>query len=77
MQIKYITKEKIRALYQRSGSEMTFSRTDVMEVTGINLSSADDLIQKMKEADLIEKVCGHEVNVRSLAWSYNSIYGKL
>ena len=55
LQFKEITKAKIRALYQRFGSELTFSRTDIMEVTGISLSPAGDLIRKMKEADLIEK----------------------
>ena len=65
LQFKDITKEKIRVLYQRFGSELTFSRTDVMEVTGISLSPAGDLIRKMKEADLIEKVYGHE---RGLYW---------
>ena len=65
LQFKEITKAKIRALYQRFGSDLTFSRTDVMEVTGISLSPAGDLIRKMKEAGLIEKVYGHE---RGLYW---------
>ena len=64
-QFKEKTKIKIRLLYQRFGSGLTFSKSDVMEVTDITPSPAGDLIRKMKEADLIEKVYGHE---RGLYW---------
>ena len=53
------TKEKIMQLYQHFGNDLFFSRADVMRITGITSSPAGDLINKMKNAHLIEPVTGH------------------
>lgn len=52
-------KEKIMQLYRNFGNDLIFSRADVMQIVGVTSSPAGDLINKMKNAHLIEPVMGH------------------
>ena len=51
-------KEKIMLLYRNFSNDLFFSRADIMRITGITSSPAGDLINKMKNAHLIEPVTG-------------------
>ena len=59
LNVSFNTKEKIMQLYQHFSNDLFFSRADVMRITGITSSPAGDLINKMKNAHLIESVTGH------------------
>lgn len=52
------TKQKISALFEEFGFETIFGRTDIINQFGIVPSAAGKLINKMKEANLIEPVSG-------------------
>lgn len=52
-------KEKIQTLFDAIGYEQPFGRSDVMRITGLGISAAGDLINKMKAAGLIQAVSGH------------------
>lgn len=52
------TKQKISALFEEFGFETIFGRTDIISQFGIVPSAAGKLINKMKEANLIEPVFG-------------------
>ena len=59
LNISLNTKEKIMQLYRNFGNDLIFSRADIMQIIGITSSPAGDLINKMKNAHLIEPVTGH------------------
>lgn len=52
------TKTKMKMLYSNIGENVIFSRPEVMEIIGITASPASELIRKMKQYGLIEKVQG-------------------
>lgn len=52
------TKTKMKMLYSNIGENVIFSRPEVMEIVGITASPASELIRKMKQYGLIEKVQG-------------------
>ena len=53
------TKEKIQAIYAQMGTDKVFGRTDIAAITNDSVTSAGKLINKLKEAGLIEAVSGH------------------
>ena len=59
LQFSTVTKKKIMLLYNQFGSNIIFSRSDIMRLTGITSTPAGDLIKKMQNANLIELVSGY------------------
>lgn len=59
MKISKPTKNKILLLYEHFGSDLIFSRADIIQITGITSSPAGELIKKMNNAGIIEPVSGH------------------
>lgn len=53
------TKSKIFRLFNKYGVESIIGRSDIVQVTGDSLTAAGNLINKMKEAGIIESVIGH------------------
>lgn len=53
------TKNKIFSLFNKYGVESIIGRSDIVQVTGDSLTAAGNLINKMKEAGIIESVIGH------------------
>lgn len=53
------TKNKISRLFSKYGMETIIGRSDIIQVTGDSLTAAGKLINKMKDAGLIEAVAGH------------------
>lgn len=63
-QILYIgfniqTRNNVKRLYEKFGTETVFGRTDVAEICDLSYSASGKLIAKMKEKSLIEDVKGH------------------
>ncbi len=52
------TIDKARAVYAQMGSDRIFGRTDVASITKDSVTSAGNLINKMKDAGLLEAVSG-------------------
>ena len=52
-------KKKIQAIYAQMGTDKVFGRTDIAAITNDSVTSAGKLINKLKEAGLIEAVSGH------------------
>ena len=55
---KNITANAIR-LFNQMGVDGIFGRNDIMEVVGISITAAGNLISKLKDAGLIQAVSGH------------------
>lgn len=57
------TKKNIKAnamrLFNHMGIDGIFGRSDIMEVVGISITAAGNLISKLKDAGLIQAVSGH------------------
>lgn len=53
------TKNKIFSLFNKYGVESIIGRSDIVQVTGDSLTAAGNLINKMKEAGIIESVIGY------------------
>ncbi len=58
LRLRTITKNNITKLYETFRSARVFARADIMDVLGITYSPAGELIRKMKQYGLIEKVEG-------------------
>jgi len=52
------TIEKAKALFSQMGIDGIFGRTDITAITGDSATAAGNLINKMKDAGLIEAVSG-------------------
>lgn len=52
------TRENILNLFHSFGFDTVFARVDVMQVAGITATPATELMRKMKESNLIERVQG-------------------
>lgn len=52
------TKKRGLDLYHHCGFDTAFARADIMQITGITSSPAGSLINKLKDAELIEPVVG-------------------
>lgn len=52
------TKDNIIKVFQHFGYDTSFARADVMEVVGITATPANELMRKLKEAELIEITSG-------------------
>ena len=46
-------------LFNQIGIDGIFGRTDIMEVVGISITAAGNLITKLKDAGLIQAVSGY------------------
>ena len=58
LKAKATTKETMVKLYSQFGFDTAFARADIMKLAGITSSPAGALIDKLKEAGLIEPVVG-------------------
>ena len=58
LKAKNKTKETMVQLYRQFGFNTAFARSDIMKLVGVTSSPAGTLIDKLKEADLIEPVRG-------------------
>ena len=52
------TKENIRKLFAEMGFDGVFGRSDIMQITGISITAAGNLITNLKKAELIISVSG-------------------
>jgi predicted HTH transcriptional regulator len=52
------TKKHILTIYSQFGSEVPFSRADIMAHTGLSATAASDLLRKLKDAGLVERAEG-------------------
>ena len=52
------TIEKAKAVFSQMGNDAIFGRTDIIAITGDSATAAGNLINKMKDAGLIEAVTG-------------------
>lgn len=57
---KQPTLTKIQALFETFGSEKAFSRSDIMQLTGLTGSPASALLTKMCETGIVERLTGAE-----------------
>ena len=48
------TRNNVKRLYEKFGTENVFGRTDVAEICGLSYSAAGKLIAKLKEKSLIK-----------------------
>ena len=46
-------------LFNQMGVDGIFGRSDIMDVVGISITAAGNLIAKLKDAGLIQTVSGH------------------
>ncbi|MBE6845911.1 MAG: AAA family ATPase [Ruminococcus sp.] len=53
------TIEKAKAIYEKFGTDSIFGRSDIASVTNDSVTAAGNLINKLKNAGLIEAVSGH------------------
>ena len=53
------TKEKARSLFSQMKSDGIFGRNDIMQITGISITAAGNLLTNLKNAGLIEAVSGY------------------
>ena len=53
------TKEKAKLLIAQMEFNGIFGHKDIMNITGISITAAGNLITKLKKAGLIEAVSGH------------------
>ena len=53
------TKEKARSLFSQMKSDGIFGRNDIMQITGISITAAGNLLTNLKNAGLIEAVTGY------------------
>lgn len=58
LKAKTKTKETMVELYRQFGFDTAFARADIMKLVGVTSSPAGALIDKLKEAELIEPVSG-------------------
>lgn len=58
LKAKTKTKETMVKLYRQFGFDTAFARADIMKLVGVTSSPAGALIDKLKEAELIEPVSG-------------------
>ena len=58
LKAKTTTKETMVKLYRQFGFDTAFARADIMKLAGVTSSPAGALIDKLKEAGLIEPVVG-------------------
>lgn len=58
MNVKNVTKNKIRTLYTEFGRETVFSRIEVATILQISITGASDLIKKMHKVGLLKVVVG-------------------
>ena len=52
------TKENIMKMFQHFGFDTVFARADVMKVTGLTATPATELMRKLKNREMIERVKG-------------------
>lgn len=52
------TKANARKLFAHMGFDGAFGRNDIMKITSISITAAGNLLNKLKEAELIEPVNG-------------------
>ena len=52
------TKENAKKLFAHMSFDGIFGRNDIMEIVNISITAAGNLINKLKEAELIESVTG-------------------
>ncbi len=53
------TKEKAKKLFATMNFDGVFGRKDIMEITGVSITAAGNLLNTLKEAGLIEQVSGN------------------
>ena len=53
------TKGKAKKLFEQMGFDGIFGRTDIMEITGVSITAAGNLIANLKSAELIIPVSGY------------------
>jgi len=53
------TKEKAKILFAQMKFDGIFGRNDIMETFGISITAAGNLLNNLKNADLIEAVSGY------------------
>ena len=58
LKAKTTTKETMVKLYRKFGFDTAFARADIMKLAGITSSPAGSLLDKLKEAGLVEPVVG-------------------
>ena len=58
LKAKTTTKETMVKLYRKFGFDIAFARADIMKLAGITSSPAGSLLDKLKEAGLVEPVVG-------------------
>ena len=59
LDIKKNIKANAMRLFNHMGIDGIFGRSDIMEVVGISITAAGNLISKLKDAGLIQAVSGH------------------
>ncbi len=52
-------KKHIENLFVKTGFNNIFSRSDIMKMMEISITSAGNLIQKLKDTNLIESISGY------------------
>ena len=52
------TKENAKKLFAHMGFDGVFGRNDIMEIIAVSITAAGNLLNKLKEAELIEPVSG-------------------
>ena len=52
-------KENAVRLFGQMGTDGVFGRSDIMEIVGISITAAGNLLTKLKDAHLIQPVSGH------------------
>lgn len=53
------TKAKMKSVHMQMGFDGIFGRSDIADITGDSVTSAGKLINKLKDANLIESVSGY------------------